>query len=1134
MSKCQLFGKPVLALLLTFVCSSAKAQDYVGVLPELIQPETVEILGLSDEQVASIKGVISKRTAGAITLGQMLKEAPIDQKPVLRAKYGRESEEMGLQFLSEKQIDRVNQLRVEWRGMLALSDDAVASKMNLADWQKDMVAEWADRVQRDSRKDTAQKTMNQAQTAIRKDISQSQFAMWQALAGQIAMSEAGEPVPPEQFDAKATIGATETPVDNAELPIEDIRLKLSFQGTPWDEVIRWLAEQADFSLQSDVIPPGAFNFRDRSRMYTISEAMDVMNSQLLSSGHILMKTGRMLRCVNFEEDQEIAGEFINEITEYVTIDELDRFGDYEPVKVAFVLSRLDPDEFAEEIEQLVSIQGTVRSIPSTGEVIVCDMARNVRQIAAMIARAENPDSARGSTIKSFPLKHINAEEVLSVARPLLGLEEEANVSEDIKISTDTFGTTIYATGAADKVQNLKDLVTQMDVMPDAADSPIEIENPVLNRHRVVGVSLQLAYEIVSQLLAGAPDVRLAQDEASKQLVLWARPSEHDLVTKALQEISGESSDFEVIQLKKLDVQLAISAINKFFGISDSEDAESGQPVIDGDLYARQVWVKGTATQVEQIRQFLSDLEGNMDSNNVLGNSIISIPLTGRSAQRALTQAEQLWNQMNNKNRIRFIESPSERRGDTGLEERSFAPNVDEKEASKVKKERAGDSASLSGIPNGRFVGFPQEAPSASDGSPAAVASSEDIMIMQGPSGLIVSSEDTAALARFEAMMRLFIQQAELGSIEPTVIYLKNIKAAAAKELLETVLSGTASSGGGGSLLGDMTSSVFGGFGGGMMGALLGGGSAPDLLGSGDGQATGDYTITADPRLNALIVKANPTDMNLIEQLLQVFDQVESPIAIETQGRTVLIPVVTQDVEDVVNIVKQMYGSRIEGNSTSGGAGGGGRGGGQPNPAEFLQALRGGGRGGRGGGSGQSELAEAKIAVGADTSTNMLIVRAQPQDIEDIRALVNMLDQAGEAEKEEIGYASLDGKLNASVFQDSVSRMLGPNAQTNVSSQGQTTTAGGSSAPGGAGGGAAQTDAQRQAARAAFFERLRAGGAFGGGAGGRGGGPGGATGGRGGAGGGGFGGGRGGFGGGGFGGGRGGPGGAGGGRGGGGR
>lgn len=1115
MSKCQLFGKPCLALLLTFICASAKAQDYVGILPELIQPETVEILGLSEDQVTSIKGVISKRTAGAITLGQMLKEAPIDQKPILRAKYGRESEEMGLEFLSEKQVARVNQLRVEWRGMLALADDQVATKLNLADWQKELVADWAERVQRDSRKDNAQKTLNEAQTAIRKDISQSQFAMWQALAGQIDMSQAGEPVPPPQFDAKATIGAVESSVDNAELPIEDIRLKLSFQGTPWDEVIRWLAEQADFSLQSDVIPPGAFNFRDRSRMYTVSEAMDVMNSQLLSTGHIMMKTGRMLRCVNFEEDQEIAGEFISEITEYVTVEELDRFGDFEPVKVAFVLSRLDPDEFAEEIEQLVSIQGTVRSIPSTGEVIVCDMARNVRQIAAMIARAENPDSARGSTIKSFPLKHINAEEILAVARPLLGLEEEANVSEEIKISTDTFGTTIYATGAADKVQNLKDLVTQMDVMPDADDSVIEIENPVLNRHRVVGVSLQLAYEIVSQLLAGAPDVRLAQDEASKQLVLWARPSEHDLVTKALQEISGESSDFEVIQLKKLDVQLAISAINKFFGISDSEEADSGQPVIDGDLYARQVWVKGTATQVEQIRQFLADLESNIE-NDVLGESVISIPLTGRSAQRALSQAEMLWNQMNNKNRIRVIASPSERGSDNGLQERSFAPNVDEKEASKVKKDTDGSSASLNRMPAGRLVGFPQEAPSASDAVEPAATGSEDIMIMQGPTGLIVSSQDTAALARFEAMMRLFIQQSEMGAIEPTVIYLKNIKAAAAKELLETVLSGSASSGGGGSLLGDMTSSVLGGFGGGMMGALLGGGGGPDLLGSGDGQATGDYTITADPRLNALIVKANPVDMNLIEQLLQVFDQVESPIAIETQGQTVLIPVITQDVGDVVNIVKQMYGSRIEGNNTGGGASGGGRGG-QPNPAEFLQALRGGGRGGRGGGSAQSELAEAKIAVGADTSTNMLIVRAQPQDIEDIRALVNMLDQAGEAEKEEIGYASLDGKLNASVFQDSVSRMLGPNAQTNVSSQGQTQAGGSSNATQG-GGGTAQTDAQRQAARAAFFERLRAGGAFGGGRGG-GGGPGGATGGRGGAAPGGFGGGRGGFGG--FGGGRGG-------------
>ncbi len=645
--------------------------------------------------------------------------------------------------------------------------------------------------------------------------------------------------------------------------------------------------------------------------------------------------------------------------------------------------------------------------------------------------------------------------------------------------------------------------------PSEEEGVIVYEKPELRRHKVIGIDLELAYQIVSQLMAGAPDVRLAQDTASKQLMLMARPAEHKLVEDTLAKLAGESTDFQVIQLKKLDVQLAISAINKFFSLTGTTDAASGQPVIDGDIFARQVWVKGSATQVEQIRRFLEDLEENAANTNLIGENVISIPLTGRSAERALNQVQQLWDQMNNRNRLRVIESPGSRTG-SGLEQKSFAPNRDAREASALDPaqeaapravlrpegtddKRAAASKAKDSVPVGLLTAMPQEVATASEPAQPARNAEEaqpEIMIMQGPAGLIVSSEDKEALARFQAMMQLFADQAAYGSIEPTVIYLKNIKAVAAKELLETVLSGTASSGGGGGgLLGDMAGSVLGGFGGSMFGAMLGGGGGSELLGSSEGLASGDYTITADPRLNALIVKASLADMNLIEQLLQVIDQVESPIAIETRGQVAMIPVVTQDASDVLNVIKQLYGDRIVGNSSSGGGGNSGRGGGggQPDPAAIIEALRGGGgRGGRGGGSSSTQLAEPKISISAESSTNMLLVIAQPQDIEEIRQLVSLIDEAGKADQEVIEYARLDGMVSANLFQESVARMLGPQAQTNVASQGQESSSNNSSSPA-AGGGGDVSDAQRQAARQAFFDRLRQGG---GGFGGRGGAPGG--------------------------------------------
>lgn len=1123
--------KSVATLLLVFsaLSGNARGQEYVGVLPEMLKPEVAEKIGLSDEQRAEIDRLIKSRISAAIGLSQQLREAPLNQHDKLREDFGRESEALAYELLDESQKAKLAKYRVEWLGLLALDEPEVADALNLADWQKELVAEQKSVVRSSRRSENAEKMRASAEGTIRQNISDSQWAAWQLMAGLITESNLGDPAPPvrEQPAAPEMVAEVEQASAQSDLPVEEmpldkIKLAMNFQGQPWSEVIQWLASQADLSVQSETIPPGSFTYRDRSRTYSVTEALDIMNAALLDSGYTLFRQGRMLRCIDFEQDQEMAGEVVAELADYVDEAGLADRGKYEPIKYLFTLERLDPETIKTEVENLLSVQGSVISLPTSGQLVVTDMAGHVRTIADYLRRAEDPNSARGSSIQTFPLKAINAEEVLSVARPLLGLAAEANTSDDLSISTNTFGTTIYAKGSPDKIQNLRDLIQEMDKPPEDDESMVkEYENPYIDRHRVVGFDIQLAYNVISQLLAGSPDVRLATDETAKQLVLFARSDEHELVKTTLATLAGETSDFQVIQLERLDPQLAIAAINKFFGITDI--AEAGQPVIDGDLLARQVWVKGSAGQVEQIREFVDNLEANAKSNDILGDRIRMIPLTGRSAAEALKQVERLWQQSSGKtNSLRFI-SPGQAATGGGLQQRTFAPqnnkpqpnnldaesgtaSADEASSSEaadtedkstslesqiqksrggflvasrtqeavIQTEQTGDERGNSGSGGTQSSRGGDSKP---DRNPNAGA---DIVIMEGPGGLIISSEDTEALAQFESLLRLVSDQAAMGSSEPTVVYLRNIKASAAKELLESILSGSASSGGGDGLLGDMASSMLGGLGGGLFGAMMGGGGGGDLLGGSTvGMASGDYSIVADPRLNALVIKASPSDMVLIEQLLEVIDQIESPFMIETKGQLELIPVVTQDVSQVLATIKSLYGDRIEGASSGGGGGGGG--GGQPNPAEIIQALRGGGRSGRGGGGGSTELAEAKISLGADTNTNMLIVMGQPSQIQEIKKLVALIDQAGESSEEQVVVAPL-GAITPGVLQEGLSRILGANVQTNTSSNSSGSSSTPSSNSGGqSGGGSDAAESAARAQRAAeFFQRMRAGGGFGGG------------------------------------------------------
>lgn len=1068
--------------------STVLAQDTVGFLPELLLPETAAKLQLTEDQVAKVRTLLSQRMAAKVGLSQQLREAPPAERMKMQLDFNAESERLGFELLDPKQQAGAKQVRVEWLGLLSLEDEAVATALNLADWQKASVAQWAAKVRDNRKSPQAKKIRDEAEGSIRKDLSESQWIAWQVQAGKLPATTKVSPVPPEK-DAPKTATNAQAPTEasaNATLPVDQVRLEINFQGEPWDNVLKWLAAQADMAFQPDVIPPGSFTYRDRSRGYTVGQTMDIMNAALLNTGYTLMRRERIMKCIDLE--QPLSKELIKEFAEFVkTPEELAQRGDFEPVRFLFSVSRLDPEVAKTEIESMLSILGSVSSLASAGQIAVTDTAGNVRAIAAMIKRAEDPESARGSTIQQFPLSHITAEEVLSAARPLMGLPAEQNTSPDLSLATDTFGTVIYATGKAEKLQQLRDLIKLMDTAPSEQEkSKGATENPKVQRHRVKGGDLEIAYQVVSQMLAGLPDVRLAKDEVAKMLILQARSAEQKLVEETLNTLAGESSDFKVIQLQKLDARLAIDAIKKFFGIADKKDADAAGPVIDGDQFARQVWVKGSASEVEQIRTFIQELEKNAESTDVWGEKVRVIPLTGRSAANTLMQAQELWKATNGRNKIKVIESAPAK---SSLPQRSVEPEEKEVPAPAAVPSATGKQArraiilqdgklprkAADPVPVGRLASMmmkPQEVGNNEvKGAEIEEGAGSDIVIMQGPGGMIITSDDKAALEQFDRMMRMISEQANLGSSEPTVIYLKHIKAAAAKELLETILSGTSgsSSSGGGSLLGDLAGGVMGG---GMFGALLGGGGGGSTSSpSSAGLASGDYSITSDPRLNALIIKASPQDLAMCEELLKVIDQVESPISIETRGQVAMIPVMTQNVNDVLTMLKQLYGDRIEGAASAGG--GGNR---QPDPQAFIEALRGGGAGGgRGGRGASSELKESKISLSADVNTNTLVVIAQPQIIKEIETLVEYFDMQGTGDGEEtVTVTAIPGFANAKNLGAALGRALGSKAKVNTTPAEGTQQSNSQQSNNNS---ASDDEAARQ--RAAAFQRMRDSGMFGG-------------------------------------------------------
>ncbi len=880
----------------------------------------------------------------------------------------------------------------------------------------------------------------------------------------------------------------------------DVQLRFNFSGQPWGDVLQWLSEEADLQLQLDQPPPGTLSFIDPTRSYSPNEAIDLINRMLLDKGYALVRRGRLLIVVDLES--ELAPKLIRELAESVTADQLDQRSGSDIVRCILPLGGVSPTTAQEELSQLIGPWGSVIVLESSRQAIVVETVDKLKAIREALRQANGPGGIAGDVV-AIALNHRTPDEVLAVARQLMGLGDE-NSAEGIQIATDLFGANLFAAGEPSKLSQFRAIVELVD-KPMSIDGQEAVEPPAppsLQRYPLSTVATDTAFNVLSTLLAGLPEVRMSVEPNTGSIILWARPDEQKLVKDTIEMLEGKGTGFEVIQLNRLDPQSAVLTINKFF--AGGGDGAGKGPTVDGDPVSSKLWVKGTPDQIQTVRELIQQMEGSTEAG-LLDDRVRLLPFSGRSAENTLEQLELIWQATGRKNKIRFS-TPSKSEKAAVPErriERHDTPGQDSEDSDSRDFDDSVDrDGPLTGHNTRRtiFTQITRAGESdANENEKSDDSAGAEIVISLTPGGMIIASDDVQALDQFEELFRALADQSAGASDTPTVFWLKYSKAEEASALLNNILSGTGGSGGGGGLT-DMAGSMLGELGGGMLGGLLGLGGGG---GGGDDSGpifttSGTVSIVADPRLNALIVQANGSDLQLVEDLLSVIDREQSPEAVQTTGKTYLIPVQYQDVNDIVNVCKSVFSDQME---QAAGGGGGGR---QPSPQDIVNALRsaGGGRGGRGGGGGGGgqEPTEMKMSLAVDAKNNIVILKGTPQHYQQVSELISSLDIRGPNSEERVEVVSIGGGVNPKIVQEALTKVLGAQATTGSTTSGTSTTTS-SSSSGSSSSSSASDEAATAARRAAIFEQLRSRGAFGGG-GGRGGRGGGETGGRGGGGGGG--------------------------------
>ncbi len=672
----------------------------------------------------------------------------------------------------------------------------------------------------------------------------------------------------EQTLVETTSGS----VDDRSVSDEPATVRFSFEGASWRDVIKWLADEADLALHVGDLPTGSFTYSD-ANAFTYQEAIDRINLFMLPQGFALVRSGRLLSVINLGDPRSMRQ--LDAIAEMVTVEQLDQYNSHDVVKCIFPMGDIDAEDAVPELTSL-DLMTTPTVLARTNQLMITDTAAKLRNVKAILDAFQSSQMDNGTIVKSFALKHVDAEDILLVARPHLGLATGEMIGIDVSLSADLQGKNIFVTGVEDKVRLLEGLVEAIDI-PEMSSSQVDGES-VLRSHLVEGGNVETVYNVLQTLLAGK-SVRLSMDETAGSVVALATPDVQAEIEQTVAQLQASEADFEVITLKTVDPYFAISLLEEMLDLpdplDDPDDIDPDAPRIDADPGNMRLFVRAKQSQIEQIKKIVAGLDSTSTGSS---DEIRVLPLRGKEAEQILDTAVKFWRAPNPvvlyRSLSKIESEPTER----------VVSEEESKTAAKRIRVSAADSRHERVLTT-----------DADDSAPL-------IRCQLTPRGLYLQSDDTEALNQFEEHLRTVAGPIDSMPSPPIAFYLKYAKPDDAIRMLAELLDGgeSASEFEGGSLINgyvsSSSSSFFGSF-----------------VTSRDGTTTmtaGTMTVVTDSRLNRLIAQGTAADIELIEEYLKIIDKDHSITSIETYGTSHVIELFNTKASEVAAVLRDAFAGRV--------------------------------------------------------------------------------------------------------------------------------------------------------------------------------------------------------------------------------
>lgn len=843
-------------------------------------------------------------------------------------------------------------------------------------------------------------------------------------------------------------------------PDADGRVAFSFHGQPWPQVLQWLADASNLSLDWQELPADYVNLITEKR-HTLTESRDLLNRLLLDRGYTMVLQGQVLSVFKIEKLEPSLLPRIEDESQLLDLPS------YDFVKITFPLpDELKADKVAEDIKPLLSPHAKVQPLLATNRLLVIGAVGNLRGVSRLL-NAEHAAAANHTVPREFIIRHARADLVADQVMILLGLDpasrrtpQELQLEQSrlqlftqmqqkgkdvtkflkkgespVHITVNQRRNSILVNAPPAEMRVIERSIRSIDIGDEDAPPAMQVgvRGPAtMEKYKLITLDPNSIVNALKQIGDLEPKTQLNVDGNSKTIFAYATPVDHEKIKNMIAGLDGSGRQFEVIWLRNLPADRMAATIHALM-VGKEEEEDSGrrysyfsyrynQPKeedpskgfrIDADVERNRLLLWATKAELEEVNNFLVKM-GEIPGGQGNPNTVRMLdPRDAEATMRILEQIRQAWPSIGpNELRIEGFDKTQDKASDVDLEGTVEGPTEEPAPGTTTRSGRishpgsrtrlvqlsAGDGASAVPAPTSRVA-------VAVTPPPVTISVSEDGRI-------VISSKDTEALDRLENLLKQVAPPAK----DFEVFYLKYAFASSVVVNLEEFFAES----------GEFNTEDN------WWRAWMGLSFEESKSGTGLSSRR-PLKFIYDLDTNSILVSnASPEQLATVRRLIEIYDKAPSEETISAR-RFRIFKLKHARAEQVAATLKEVYRDLLSSKDK-----------------EFSKDPKGEEKQSQNsgyvrvyGGIGADNNKDKKptkvrqsfagaLSVGVDAVSNTVIISAQEEWIESVSQMVEYLDTAAEDHKDSVAYGHMAGSLRGPNLQYALNAMLLEQAKKKVS------------------------------------------------------------------------------------------------------